>query len=145
MILYHFTSRQLLEKVESEGITRCVIPWTIVRQTGKVRMMGGVQWLTVDPEFDSQSWAEPGIYAEHLMRKTDWRITVEIPNLALFKLYDWREFAARHRLQVADYFRTFPGNQHWRVFQGSIPRAWFRERMRNPTHHVLGDILEYAS
>ena len=145
MLCYHFTSRQLLPRVEAEGITRCGVPWILPPPPANARMMTGLQWLTVDPEFDTQTWAEPAMYAEHLMRKTDWRIDVDIPNLAEFQLFDWRDFAAAHKLPVAEYFRTFRGYQHWRIFRGKIPRAWFASRMRNPSHYVLGDVLEYGA
>lgn len=141
MILYHFTSRELLPKVERDGITKCKVPWTLDQASGKVQMMAGLQWLTEDPEFDTQSWVTVNQYAAHLQRKSDWRIMVQVPRLAEFKVVRWSELAQKHKLAVADYFDKFPGHRHWRLFVGSIPNQWFVERVQNPTKYELGEII----
>ena len=93
-VLYHFTARQLLPKVQAQGISKCGVPWT-VNEDFVVRMMHGLQWLTINPDFDEQSWAYPALFDPHRMRKTDARISVGIPKLAEFKLVPWSTLLAQ--------------------------------------------------
>ncbi len=140
--MYHFTSHEFYPRIEREGLSKGGVPTALVPdgQGGtKVRMMKGVQWLTIDPEFDTQTWAtlSTGIVGS-MIRKNDWRITIDIPNLALFRLYTWQEFAARHRLPYADACNNHPmlgkrQTQFWRVYGGHIPTGWFVEMLQNPT------------
>ena len=106
MILFHFTSRQLLPKVKQEGITKCSVPWLLLKN-GKTRMMQGVQWLTASDDFDGQFWAIPQMLSAHRMRKTDNRITVAIPGPAQKNVVTWEHFARFHNLEVRHYFETF--------------------------------------
>jgi hypothetical protein len=142
MIVYHFTSNVLLPRIRNQGLTKGAVPWRIGK-TGQVQMMRQVQWLTVDPEFDSQAWENKrkGMAAA-MMRKTDWRIEVHIPNHAALYLWRWKDFAARHNLPVVDYFNTIKGNQHWRIFTGAITPLWFEDFAVNPTLRSLPDPTE---
>ena len=134
-VLYHFTARQLLPKVQAQGISKCGVPWNVDDQ-GHVRMMHGLQWLTVNPDFDEQSWAYPALFDPHRMRKTDARIAVGIPKLAEFKLVKWVDFASKHSLKVQEYFETFPDHKYWRIFIGrAIPPSWFVDLVKNPVRY----------
>lgn len=141
MILFHFTSRQLLPKVQREGITKCSVPWVLLKN-GKTRMMQGVQWLTTSDDFDGQHWMIPQMLSAHKMRKTDYRITIAIPNFAQKNLVTWEQFARHHSLPVKEYFETFPDHRHWRIFIGKIPPSWFIETHQNPTMYDLAGLLE---
>lgn len=140
MILYHFTSNVLLPRVERDGLTKGAVPWTLTDE-GKVQMMTKLQWLTVNGDFFDQSWDDGVGMTGAIMRRTDWRITIEIPNLAEAHVVPWLKFAEQHNLPVQQHYRErgFTGQRHWCIFRGSIPRAWFVERMKNPTHRLLID------
>lgn len=146
MIVYHFTTHLLFPKIEREGLTKGGVPWSLItngKGGTKVRFKRGIQWLTIDPEFDTQAWAENATgLAAAMMRKNDWRITIDVPDLALHRLMTWEEFAAHNRLPFADAANKEFGKrhtQHWRVFGGSIPTAWFVQTLQNPTIRDLVD------
>lgn len=140
LILHHFTSNVFLPRIEKEGLTKGAVPWALTKE-GKVTMMTGLQWLTVDGDFFDQSWDDGLGMTGAIMRKTDWRLTIEIPNLAEFALVPWLKFAEHHNLPVLQHYkeRGFTGQKHWWVFRGKIPRSWFAGRIKNPTHRQLVD------
>lgn len=139
MILSHFTSRYSINKIKAGGIKLCRVPWKINEHNGKVDMMGGLQWLTLDNDWDQQDWSVPGLLAEFPIRKTDYRVTVAIPSLASHNCIPWALFAQKHGLPVDEYFQTFPSRKWWYVYIGKIPPGWIVESVRNPEIWSLAD------
>lgn len=141
MLAFHYTSRQFLPRIQQQGITQCVVPWKMDAE-GNVGKMRGVQWLTLAQEFDDQSWAEPSLFAAHQMRKTDYRLMIDIPRLAEHLVVPWRDFARHHGLPVATYFETFPDVKWWLVLRGTIPKKWIVAVTRNPTRYEVPNLIE---
>lgn len=141
MILSHFTSRHSVEKIKRAGISAGKVPWRMDEQ-GRVTFMGGLQWLTLDNEWDKQDWDEQFIMAKFPVRRTDYRVTVAIPSLAAFKCIPWDAFCAKHGLRVDEYFQTFNSRKWWFVFIGTIPPQWIIEVVRNPEVLNLADVRE---
>ncbi|MBS0328240.1 MAG: hypothetical protein JSR30_00175 [Proteobacteria bacterium] len=103
----------------------------------RIQMKTGLQWLTIDPEFDTQDWHEPLLFTPPYDRRVDYRISIAIPRLLEFKVITWDGFARHHGLEVREYFDTFKSVRNWRIFIGSIPANWIIETHRNPTRYEV--------
>ena len=62
--------------------------------------------------------------------RTAWRLTVNIPDSELHRLYDATALIAQYE-HAAPLFDGWPGSANWRVYRGQIPRTWIvhAERM----------------
>lgn len=141
MIISHFTSRHSINRIKQEGITRGKVPWKM-DAAGKVTFMSGLQWLTMDSDWDQQDWDQQFLLAKFPVRRTDFRITVGIPSLASHQCIPWDVFCRKHGLQVDEYFQTFASRRWWYVYLGNIPPSWILESVRNPEVLNLADVRE---
>lgn len=131
MILYHFTSKDLAEKIEKEGITLggVFLPSMVFgggRRLGSV--CKGFIWLTDDPRFNAQNWAtnHTGLVGD----RTEVRFKVDIP----FNVMTWAEAAKKtFKLMRADIaeFNMAGGSDgsHWYLLQGTVLPQWIIERV----------------
>ncbi len=141
MILYHFTSYHLVEKIRREGLTRGMIPWAINPKNGRVVRHHGYQWLTSNAAFDDQTWC---LLGNSPIARNGYRVTVAIPNHEQRKVVAWPEFARRMHPECEDDFNSISGSGDWKLFVGVIPTTWFLEVKRNaglpfrPDEMILG-------
>ena len=141
MTLYHFTASQHIAKINTtgpgSGIRLGVVPFSL-RPNGGMNFMKGWQWLTENPDWD-QEWDNPGTLSKLPFRRTEWRITVDIPSLYTFKVVRWPAFDARYQPPSREYLNAFRGNHHWRLFHGAIPVSWFVAVEHNPVPLLIPD------
>lgn len=132
MIRYHFTSAHHYKKVREKGLTHGVIPWNVTR-AGRLVTVPHWQWLTEDPDW-AQSWDSPGFHSKLPFRRTEYRITIEIPGLYDHRCIRWEVWKLRMKMsaEACEYYSHFAGQRFWWVYHGKIPRAWFIEVRRNP-------------
>ena len=127
MELYHFCREKDFRGIRAQGITKGVIP-TVQRMEKHTKrkyspvLIKGWQWLTMNGERDQQSWATKELFKDD---RTEYRITLEIPERELESLYD------RARLltvfpEVGPLFDGWAGSESWRVFRGAIPKYWIK-------------------
>lgn len=132
MRLYHFCCDHVAPDVRLRGLMKGCL-WTSVNN--KMVIRPGFQWLTSDPEWSAQRWADR---VSLKCDRTDFRATVELPERPLFgRLRDWTETKTLLRLLGCDeeailngYER--PGSATWHTFEGSIPVSYFAAFDENP-------------
>lgn len=139
MIYYHFTSAKHFAGIQKSGIALGMIPWRL-DTTGKVHVKRNFQWLTTDPDW-LQSWDDP-LSSTLPYRRTEYRITLEVPSFALQSLFRWSDFDLKYKPQSAAFINILPGSKYWSVFKGPIPTSWFLATDRNPTEINLPEIHE---
>ena len=124
MVLYHFCTDSTVKSILRRGITRGAL--ALPTLTGYA-LYNGWQWLTADPDPAHQSWATRFVIRES---RTAWRLTVEIPDTELHRLYDRQRLALEYS-GVPALFDGWPGSANWRVYHGQIPAKWIKyaERM----------------
>ena len=117
MTLYHFCAERHVKQILRQGLTQGGL--TEPTPTGFF-LHKGWTWLTKDPDPNNQSWAT------HIMvknKRTAWRLTIEIPNDEIRKLYDRSRI--RMLYPACDLlFQGYLGSENWRVFHGVIPKEW---------------------
>ena len=142
-VLYHFTSSRHLAEIKASGsLSKGVMPNRLL-SSGKPSFIRGFQWLTIDPEWSTQSWADP-MLSGLPYRKNEHRITIEFPNFALANLVSWEEFKMKVRPDSAPFLDSFRGHRHWWIYRGVIPCMWFAHEAQNPTPIFLPQ-LDQAS
>lgn len=123
MTFYHFCADKHVKSILRQGITMGAVaePTT----TGFI-IHNGYMWLTTDPDPTRQSWATRNRVK---YSRTAWRLTVEIPESELQKVFDRCEICQRWpgTLQL---FEGWAGSDNWRVFYGIIPKAWITKAER---------------
>lgn len=139
MIYYHFASAKHFAGIQKSGIALGMIPWKLMPD-GKIQVKRGFQWLTTDSEWD-QGW-DNQLTSGLPYRRTEYRITLEVPGFALKTLFRWSDFADKYKPQSAQFLNMLPGAKHWYVFRGPIPAAWFLAIDRNPTEINLPELHE---
>lgn len=117
MLLYHFTPAHSVKWILRNGLIKGRVP-SHFDAHGVPRFFRGFQWLTSDPEFQSQSWATLPFSLTHK------RLAIDIPQFALNRVIKCEDFFARSRGDSAEFISSFPGNKHWRLFKGRIPPQW---------------------
>lgn len=124
MILYHFCADRHIKSILRSGLTKGGL--TEITPHGFILHAGWV-WLTTDLDAKKQSWATRNAIQ---YSRTAWRLTVEIPDDELDRIYD------RQRLQMvypltAPLFEGWPGSENWRVYHGRIPREYIKAYERS--------------
>ena len=133
MLLYHFTTKESAAKISQEGITRCLIPWD--QNAQKTIFKPDFQWLTADPNFESQLWANFYMRLPGMFLKTEYRLTVEIPQHAHDYLIRWNDFK---RIIPKNGINFITANlhpdAHWGLFAHprGIPANWIIESIKTP-------------
>ena len=118
MILYHFCADKHVKSIMREGLT---IGGICEMKTSGVVLHSGWSWLTLCDDPNAQSWAKNQTLISY--SRTAWRVTIEIPENQLHRLYD-RERLTDEYPSTSLLFRGFEGNEQWRVFHGRIPVEW---------------------
>lgn len=118
MILYHFCADRHVKSIMREGLT---IGGICEMKPSGVVIHAGWIWLTLNADPNAQSWAKNQALISY--SRTTWRVTVEIPDGQLDRLYD-RERLTDEYPSTSLLFRGFEGNEDWRVFRGRIPVKW---------------------
>ena len=80
----------------------------------------------MSPDPKNQSWATRNIVK---YSRTAWRLTIDIPEVALSRLYDRFGITAMYPA-CACLFDGWPGSENWRVFHGVIPKEWIMKAER---------------
>lgn len=132
MKLYHFMCDHVAPGVRLGGLTEGSI--AIPAPGLSWRIKRGYQWLTAEPDWSKQRWADK---VQLSCDRTDYRATVEIPGFQVFgMLRDWKNTRALLRdfrwteEMLAEHER--PGCENWYTFEGRIPRAWIVAIDENP-------------
>ena len=128
MQIFHFCCGKDLRGIRTDGITKGVIP-TVRKAEGHTKrkynyvLINGWQWLTLDGDHDGQSWA-----TNELIKKdrTEYRLTVEIPEKELDSLYDKARLLELYP-EIGPLVDGWEGSENWRVFRGGIPKYWIRK------------------
>jgi hypothetical protein len=121
MILYHFTSAHLADKIKRKGLTLGALPWNLDKH-GCPEMRPGHQWLTTNPDFH-QPWCMLGNlpFARNAVR-----FSVEVPKDRLDRVAKWLELCAKFKPHCAEEINRTGGDvENWRVYRGTIPPTWF--------------------
>jgi hypothetical protein len=114
-ILYHFTSDVFLPSIRKAGIWRGDVPTS---------SDGGFNapWLTSDPEWSDQDWANDSI-----LDKSKVRLTVDVPATDP-NLHRWSTLARAEGVDPEWYNALDEagggGSAAWFVYRGNIPRHW---------------------
>ena len=110
-----------------------------IDQNGQLIAFRGWQWLTAEPDWDKQDWDQPSVSGLPI-RRTDWRITLDIPELSPWRnrLWPFGAWLLKHPVPAGEYFQKF-NIRHWYVYQGRIPASWFLEIDSNPILKVIPD------
>lgn len=149
---YHFCSEKNMKAARNFGITEGVLPLQVIPDPRNLkqntfRYMKEIQWLTKNPDFIPMD-ADRGPPKSSLLpgRKSEYRITVDIPDEGRGNICDWLLLSRRMK-NIDD---TRPGviklqeslereinidlinPADWWLFGGSIPQKWFRDVRKNP-------------
>lgn len=117
MILYHFCADKHVKSILRKGIIIGGV--TEITPKGYV-VHSGWMWLTLNGNPKEQSW-EGRILIRY--SRTAWRLTIDIPDEALDRLYDKSKLLALYPASEP-LFRGHPESEDWRVFHGTIPPKW---------------------
>ena len=120
MKLYHFTSANHVQGCLRDGITLGMIP---VLQDGKIGVIPGWQWLTVNPSFQ-QVWANTEFTILPYDR-TAFRLTVIIPKTAQKQLFRWLDIC--NKFPIDRHLNAYGDPENWYVFRGRIKAGWIRK------------------
>lgn len=133
MILYHFTTVNHLKNIQKKGLALGIIPVSLDPNGGNhFRFLPHWQWLTQSPDWE-QDWDHPIHGTAKLpFRRTEIRITVEIPSLYAFKCIRWDAWVSRMKPASSEFFIRFPSSRFWYVYHGTIPPSWFIAVEQNP-------------
>lgn len=120
MKLYHYTGSEHVRGIQMNGIRNG--GWLM--PDGRSELTP-VEWLTTDDNWLGQTWATMTI--THCDR-TEARFVVVIPKAHRNKLMHWRKAADQLGISrvYQDEVISRPGEEHWHVFLGNIPRGWLR-------------------
>ena len=123
MTFYHFCADKHVKSILRQGITMGAVAEPTA--TGFI-IHNGYMWLTTDPDPTRQSWATRNRVK---YSRTAWRLTVEIPDSELQKVFDRCEICQRWP-GTLPLFEGWAGSDNWRVFHGIIPKAWITKAER---------------
>lgn len=121
MKLYHFTCSHFIDNVRICGLNR---GWMcVVTALGGVKKLPNRVWLTKEPSFSAQGWATRNTLT---CDRTEWRLTIDIPEERTGALSWWPEIRRDGRFdrEWLDAFEEVGGSENWHVFAGVIPRSW---------------------
>lgn len=124
MIFYHFCADKHIKKILREGLTIGAV--TEPTKTGYLMHTGWI-WLTTDPDARHQSWATSIMIP---YSRTEWRITIDIPDEALDRIYDRKRLSVLYPTSTK-LFDGWSGSENWRVYKGQIPKTWFKGHERS--------------
>ncbi len=124
MTLYHFCADRHIKGILHNGLTEGglteITPHGFILHTGWI-------WLTTDPDAKKQSWATRNAIQ---YSRTAWRLTVEIPDNGLDRIYDRQRLRAIYPL-TEPLFEGWPGSENWCVHHGRIPREYIKAYERS--------------
>lgn len=120
MILYHFCAKRHVRQILRQGIA---VGSLLEPSKAGYYIHSGWMWLTLDPDPKNQSWATNNRIP---YSRTAWRLTVELPDGELDKLYDREKLTSRY--PACDLlFKGWTGSENWRVYHGVIPKEFIVE------------------
>lgn len=120
MIVYHFCCKRDAKRIMKQGLTLGHIPkWDEVNRRWVLR--SGFQWVTLNDDPDAQSWD-----THYLLRysRTEMRLTIDIPKEYEDHLLNMREMTDVVDGIAPELYEGWSGSNDWRVYRGSIPKAW---------------------
>lgn len=117
MRIYHFCADRHVKRILHEGLR---IGGVMVPSATGFRMIATYIWLTLDSNPKHQSWATRSMIP---YSRTDWRLTIEIPEADAQRLMDRDALEAEIPGSEA-LFIGWPGSENWRVYHGFIPKEW---------------------
>lgn len=120
MILYHFCAQKHIDAILREGLTMGGV--TELTASGVI-LHDGWTWLTLERDPRKQSWAKNQTILPY--SRTAWRLTIEIPDSELKRLYNREKLTALYPATQL-LFRGFEGCEEWRAFKGPIPAQWIK-------------------
>jgi len=120
LTLYHFCADKHVKNILKQGLCRGGV--IELGPRGMVSLHTGWIWLTTNGDAKAQDW-EGRVLIPY--SRTAWRLTVEIPEKETDRLYD-RERLLKIYPGAATLFET-PGSESYRVYRGSIPKAYIKE------------------
>lgn len=148
---YHFLSERNLILAKEAGITEGVLPLQVIPdmrdlKKNTFRYMRAVQWLTKVPEFiPMDADFGPPRTSKLPGRKSEYRITVDIPGGYRMNIERWTVLAPRlkkvdesrggirlHESLEAEINLDLGNPADWWLFGGTIPPTWFRDIKKNP-------------
>lgn len=121
MKLYHFCPSHLLKSIKKRGLTKGHMPLLKLNST---ELIGGVQWLTVEPDPSKQSWATRHVVSYD---RTECRLTVEIPSRCEEHLVSAMDFIKRYPEADQRIITGYEGSDQWYVYLGLIPPVWISD------------------
>ena len=119
--LFHFTSREMLETILQEGITKGDVA------TGPTTGFNA-PWLTGDPSWERQCWAHGC-----LINKTAVRLIVEVP-LGDKLLQSWHDLARIYEIDRSWFHALNKTDQadKWYIYKKVIPKDFIKGVDYNP-------------
>lgn len=140
MILYHFTTAKHLAQIKTKGLALGMIPWALLEGKDRFTFVPGWQWLTRDSDW-TQDWDDPLLGTAHLpFRRTDVRITIEIPSLYDYRVVRWDAYAAKMKPPSLEFLARYQSARWWFLYHGTIPPSWFLAIENNPNRPDAGHI-----
>lgn len=136
MILYHFTARTFLPRIEAQGLTRGIVPWCVDRATGDVMIRRGLQWLTTNDKWH-QEWMVRGSIP---FSRNSIRLTIWVPATHQHRVANWDELAKRHGVESAEDLNRGCDHENWRLYLGKLPPVWIVATDRNPAEILRPDL-----
>lgn len=124
MTLYHFCSKESIRGILTDGLTKGMVPgWGLMggpRGTKKdtAVITTGWQWMTLDGDHMGQSWATSETIKEN---RTEFRLTIEIPEKELDSLYDKDRFLTVFP-HHGPLFEGWAGSENWRIYRGNVSK-----------------------
>lgn len=114
-VLYHFCASKFWPSIKKNGLRYGRIPWG---GDNGIKLIPGYQWLTTNAEF-KQSWNEGSSLPYD---RTEFRITIMLPNVEKFNLYKWTEYEKENPLYET--LSSFGDPENWYLFKGVIIPYW---------------------
>lgn len=127
MILYHYTARRYVSSILTEGIS---LGGLLLQEriSKRNRLLLGFMWLTMDPDFNAQSWDVQQIIP---YSRTDVRFEVVVPAAYHAKLYDRNRLETMMHRRWQKFYVLHPGiaeswNPAWHLYNGVIAPEWIK-------------------
>ena len=123
MTMSPFCGEKFVKSIRHDGLNVGMV--CVPGKRGLVIYRGWI-WLTLDKNAANQSWATRILIP---YSRTAWRVTVDIPDSYLHRLFD-RKMLQGMIPGSGALFDGWPGNESWRVYHGTIPPSWITEITR---------------
>ena len=124
MRLYHFCPAHMVEEIRNEGLRFGKFP---LMEYGRVKMIAGIQWLTLEEDPNKQSWATSNMIP---YSRTAFRLTIEIPESQTENLRNAAELVSSLHPRQREFVDAWEGSGMWYIFRGVIPPEWIVEAIK---------------